>query len=366
MKIYLGFLFSIIILLLISNKNSDTLGNAREKKNNFIAFYGFAFLFILFALRHPSMGNDLHYLDQNGYLGSFDILNNYSWKYVFQLKKFLNYEKGYIILNKLIGSIWNNEQFFLGVIALISLFPIYMFIKNNSMDTGLSYIVFFGIPVFLMYYSGLRQIIAIGICLYSIECIKKKKPMWFILLVLFATLFHSSAWVFLIAYPLFNCKPTIKMRWVSVAILGIVYISRYQLFAVLAKFFKDNAEVQDTGAITLYIVFILIYIVCFTLSNKSEKYRGELHIDGYLNLFFIACVVQSFSGVSDLAMRVGYYFAIILIVLLPNVIEVVSLRSNKILISFTIVLCFSLYGLYALKNTFWADAVPYYFFWQDV
>lgn len=368
MYIYIVFLLFLGFLYLIQKRKKYNSIEYLDKKNENekIAFMVFLFIFLLFALRHPSMGNDLHYLSDNGYLGSFDILNSYSWKKILQIQKYMNYERGYIILNKVIGSVWKNKQFFIAVIAFLSLFPVYIFIKDNSESVILSYIVFFGTPVFLMYYSGLRQIIAIGICLYSIILIKKRKLIWFILLVLFATLFHSSAWVFFVAYPLFYYKPSKKIRWLSVVILGIIYAFRAKLFPFLSAFIKENAEVQDTGAFTLYVVFVLIYIVCILFSNQDERCREELNIDGFLNLFYIACVVQSFAGLSNIAMRVGYYFAIVLIVLLPNVIKTTSVRGNQMVISGVVTISFALFGLYSLKNTFWANAVPYYFFWQNV
>lgn len=323
---------------------------------------GFIFLFLIFALRHPCMGNDLHYLSRGGYLGSFDILNQMSWKEILTLEKFLNYEKGYVVLNKLIGSIWNNRQFFMAVIAFLSIYPVYRFIKKYSFSPAISYVVYMGIPVFLMLFSGMRQIIAIAICVYAIDFIIEKKPVQFTALVLFSTLFHSSASIFLVAYPIYYLKFSRRTRWASVAMLGVVFLFRYQLFSVFSKLFKENAETTETGAFLLFLIFTAIYIFCFLFKN-DELHDHEI-VDGLLNIFYAACIMQSFSGIHNLAMRAGYYFMIVLVVLLPNIIITTPVKNNRKIMIGTVVLIFSVYGLYKLRESTWAQAVPYYFFWQ--
>ena len=54
----------------------------------------------MLALRHQSMGIDLRYTKYFGYLGRFDAIAETSWSDVFDVS-IANYEKGYIIFNKL-------------------------------------------------------------------------------------------------------------------------------------------------------------------------------------------------------------------------------------------------------------------------
>ncbi len=363
---YIYVLFLIYLGILSSNNmNSGIIADdtaMRNYRNVRIARGGFIFLLLIFALRHPSMGNDLHYQDSFGYLGSFDRLNGLSWTEIFKLNHFMNYEKGYIVLNKVIGAIWNNRQFFIAVMAFLSLYPIYRFIKNKSYVPAMSYVVLLGLPVFLMYYSGFRQIIAIGICLYSVDYIQGKKIIKFLASVIIATLFHSSAWVFLIAYPLYYYRPSKKIRWISVGLIGVVYAFRYRLFNAFSVLFKEDVGLVESSALTLVIVFTAIYVFCFVFSDEQKNEE----ISGLMNIFYCACVTQSFAGLHNLAMRVGYYFMIILIVLLPNVINTMTIESNRKVMNYAVLSSFGVYGLYSLSTTFWAKAVPYYFFWQNI
>ena len=361
---YIYVLFLIILLIAYSfEKRTTKEPNVNINENNkypITTFIGFIFLLLIFALRHPSMGNDLRYLDSNGYLGSFDLLSRFSLKQVINMDHFLNYERGYLIFNKIISLIWNNRQFFLSAVAFCSLYPVYRLIKNNSAYPVMSYFIYFGIPVFLMQFSGLRQILAIGICLISFTYIQKKKPIWFILLVLLATTFHSSAFVFFIAYPLYYLKLDKTKRIISLVIIGIVYVFKNLLFAIFASLFKETAKIHQTGALTLLLVFVLIYALGIIFYKEDEK------LNGYMNLFYMACIAQCFGGIYDLALRVGYYFMMFLPLLLPQLVSKMDDKSNRTIFFAGILICFGLFGLYSLSTSTWAMANPYHFFWQSV
>lgn len=361
MYIYVLFLISLLIVYSLEQKALKEPNLSSEKNIfPFTTFFCFAFLFLLFALRHQSMGNDLRYLSTNGYLGSFDILSGFSLKQVIKIDTFLNYEKGYIIFNKLVSVIYNNRQFFLAVVAFCALYPVYRLIKKNSPYPVVSYYIFFGTPVFLMYFSGLRQILAIGICVIAFTFVQKKKPIWFIVLVLLATTFHYSAFIFLAAYPLYYLKINKNKRIASIVILVIVYVLKRPLFSIFSTWFKESAEVEENGAITLLIVFILIYTLGIIF------YKDDEQLNGYMNLFYIACIAQCFGGLYNTALRVGYYFMIFLPLLLPRLVLKMEEESNRKIFIGGILICFGLFGLYSISTSTWAMSNPYYFFWQSV
>ena len=233
----------------------------QKKQNTSFCIVAFIALFLLFALRHQSMGHDLGYLSKKmGYLESFDILNTYSWKDIILMKNWLNYEKGFIIFNKLVGTIINNRQFFLGSCAFVSLLPVMLYISKKSSLPFLSVVIYMGLPVFLMQYSGLRQNIAIAITVLSMKFVEEKKIVYFVLTILLATLFHKTAIIFLVAYPMYHIGLNDIWKAVFTLIIPVVYLLRKPLFNTLSKMFKDEATVRDTGALTLFLIFIALYI----------------------------------------------------------------------------------------------------------
>ena len=318
-----------------------------------------AFVAIIFVvgLRSPEMGIDL-----NSYLPSFDHLISYSWRQILSMRSYLNYEKGYIIFNKLIGILSSEHQVFIFICAAASIIPIGYVVFKHSEDKLLSTIIFLGIPTFLIVFSALRQAIAVGITTASFIFIEKKKVIPFIFLVLLASAFHSSALVFLIAYPLYQIKISNKTALVSIGLLPLIWLIKYPLFAVLSKLFTNNAVPDNNGAVTLFIVFSLIYVFCVLCGN-----RDNAQTNGLTNLFFVACAVQAMGGMYSTVIRVGYYFIIYLILLLPAVLFDIKKRMNGrqyIVIRILIYICFIIYGLYTIRNGGWAETYPYSFFWR--
>ena len=318
-------------------------------------------LIVVIGLRHPSMGVDLMYGESHGYLGSFDKLAQKSWGEVFTIDKFMNYEWGYIVFNKLVSTIWNNQQFFLFICACFSIIPFFIVIYKQSDSAFLSTIILAGLPGFLMIFSGLRQAIAMGLCFLAIYFIQEKKPVKFIITVLISCLFHSSSWIFLFAYPMYNVKISKTGRFWSLGILALIFILRGPLFIIFSNLFKEEANISTSdGGFTLLIFFIAIYILCFALQNEKNDEQN-----GLLNLFFFACCCQCFASVYDTAMRVGFYFMVALILLLPNIVNKGRFQDKEKTVAYVfIAVIFVAFGIFNILTTPWAEAYPYYFFWE--
>ncbi len=340
----------------------------QKKKNRNYTIFACILLISLFALRHPYMGIDLGYGSFYGYLGQFEYISEQSWLSVFT-DDFMNYERAYVVLNKLIGIFTIDTQIFLFIITTIALIPVFYYIYKNSDDVVLSTIIFMGIPVFEMYYSGLRQVIAIGITTLSIKFIEEKKLFKFIIVILIASLFHSSALVFLVAYPIYYFKNTDLIKTLSVLAIPVIYILRYPLFSILSKLFKSNATATDNGAILLFLVFTAVYIFLLIFADDNDTIQVGLR-----NLFWVACACQAFGGIYTIAMRVGYYFMIALPVLLPRVLAYQKKNSESdkekdssyILMYVIIFAAFVIFGLYTLKVGSWSRSFPYYFYWEEI
>lgn len=304
------------------------------------------------------MGIDLGYGTNYGYLASFNYLSKLSIKEIITMDGYLNYEKGYILLNSIIGLISKNQQFFLACCAFISLFPISYIIWKKSDSVCLSYIIYVGLPVFLLLFSGIRQSIAIGLCFYSIKYIQEKKLFRFVAIVIIAMFFHSSSVVFLVAYPIYHLKMSFQKRIVSIMVMPIVYIFRTPLFMFLGSFFKDNMQLDNNGSIKLLLLFIIIYLFCVMFGSSDEEENG------YLNLFYCACLCQIFANLYSTALRVGYYFAIFLILLLPKVLDNMKNKEDATILKVVIGIFFIWFALNNLETSSWALSNPYIFFWE--
>ena len=92
---------------------------------------------------------------------------------------------------------------------------------------------------------------------------------------------------------------------------------------------------------------------------------------GLRNLFLAACFCQALGNVYNTAIRIGYYYMVSLVVLLPRVIKnnekaaYEQRKNNSALIMYlAIFVCFTAFGLYSIAHGSWAESNPYSFFWQ--
>lgn len=333
----------------------------RKKMQQKLCVVCFALLFLLLALRHPSMGVDLGHFRTYGYLASFDEISAMSWQKVLSLPGYQNYEKGFILLIKLVGSIWPNRQFFLAVCAALSIFPVACVVYRRSDDPFFSAIIYVGLPSFVMLFSSLRQNIALGLCLLALYYAEEKKPIRFLLLVLFASLFHKTCLLFLLAYPLFHIRLNRTTRLLTVPVLFVIYLLRYPLFSILSRILSDEAAADGNGAIALLLFFIALYVFCTYYMDEEDPVQN-----GYLNLFYLTCACQCFGGVYAIALRVGLYFALGMILLIPRIVNRIEDDPTRQAVKTVMLIGFIALGLYNLYVSSWAMATPYYFCWEYV
>lgn len=335
----------------------------RESTKKAIAIAFFTVFSILLGCRHPSMGHDLGYGTGAGYLQSFKQISRLSWKEVLHLKSFLNYERGYIIYNKILGILSDNVQILLFATALISfaLISRTFYKLSDNRNIFMAIIIYTALPCFLIQFSGLRQAIAVAICTMAMQFIESRRIAPFVLLVLVAALFHITSLCFLPAYFIYIIPVNRKWRLSTFGVLALVFALRAPLFQMLVRLIGRSNSPDYNGAITLFLVFTLVYLFC------SMFEADDTRMNGYMNLFYLACTCQAFSSVYSSAMRMGYYYMISLPILLPMAINNILEFRQRELVRLLVYTCFLSFGLYTLSSkTGWAMTNPYHFFWQNI
>ena len=338
-------------------------------------FCGFVFVIwtVIIGLRHPSMGHDLRYGLSFGYWGMYDVIGRSSWESVLE-DIFMNYERGYVIYNKLLYYISDDAQILLFISAVITMAALTWLIYKYSKFPILSVIIYLALPVFMIAFSGIRQGVAIAITIFSFKFVKEKKLIPFVLIVLLASQFHASARIFLLAYPIYYVKTERAIQKLgSIFLLPVLYIFRAPLFNYLAGLIGENDTAIPSNAFGLFVFFVLIYIVCLFFEDVDNQEQI-----GYRNLFYTACVCQVFSSVSDIAMRMGYYFMVYLILLLPEVTytrqqkkpeekstqQGFMTQNNSVIMNTAFLIFFVLWGINGIRTATWAQTNPHSFFWQ--
>lgn len=339
--------------------NKGTLTIKRERQKYVIGTF-FIIYFLLLALRHESVGVDLQ-----RYLPFFNRVAKTPWGNLFSSS---NKEPGYLVLNKLIGTLFPNERIFIILISLITVLPIMKFYTDESENAILSMAIFLILPSFQMLFSGLRQAIAMAFAVPAYYATKKKKLIPFILFVILAILFHKSAFIMFAFYPIYHMNITRNKVVLLVPIMVGVYALRKRVFGFLFRFLSDDFEhynqVSDTGAYAMLLLFALFAIFSYVCASNEQIDRD---IIGLRNILLLSVGIQIFAAVNVLAMRMNYYFIIFIPILIPKIINRTPEKDRALYRALSLIMIVFFVSYFLLSARKSADIMrlyPYKFFWE--
>ena len=334
-----------------------------KKTKTFIFLLLFLGVFIIVAFRSPSMGRDLGIGSSEGYLARFkyisktgfvDLIKGHSTTY--QTK---SYDIGYVLFNKLISYVSNDYQWLIVCAAFLSLFPVYYVFNKESSSICFSIVIYLGLTCFLATFSALRQACAISICFLSYTFIKERRFFPFLFIVLLASLFHSSALICLLIYPFYSFRIGKKARGFTLVLVFVVFILRRQFFSVFAGLFGKNYNIDDNGAILLFLFFLGIYIFLWAFENDDNETKG------LMNVMLLLIICQGFGNIHSYIARIGFYLMPYICLLIPKAIDGMKEYTKKG-VSTVFVLFFTFYGIYSIyqSQSGWAQAYPWIPFWN--
>lgn len=348
MAFYLVFL---LILLLLSLSNNSNRFNQR-------LFYGcICVIAIMSAFRDDTVGNDTH-----NYMVLFDNIR------VYPIKAFtFRYEIGYVIFNKAISLFTSNAQWLLIITSLFIWISVCRFFVNYSDRPSLSLFFLITIGLYAFFISGIRESMAIAICLFAFPLIQTKRPILFIITVLIASTFHISSLIFIPAYYLYNNKMSLKMKSIVVLVTISTTILFDRLLILAVKWFPrfnsylttdyNNGTIRLASVLNALLVFGL-YLICQYFINKDGNSTDE----GYNNLllFGVALLIASFSF--NLLDRLANYYTIFLTITIPNILTK-SITKTKITCLVIIVYVFIAYFMIVqFLRPEWSSIYPYHTF----
>jgi len=325
----------------------------RQKRNKIVIVLSCFGLFIIQALRAEFIGVDL-----NGYLPAYQMVSSIN---IFAGERLFNYEVGYTLYSQAFSYLNFSEQWYLAVVALTIIAPVaYTWSKYSTMP-ALSVFIYITIGFFTFSFSGLRQSIAMAIAFFSIKYIKEKNFFKFILCVGLAMTFHTSAMIFIAAYPLYYLKlKPVHFTFIIPAFIT-VFIFRAEMFLLISLLYRGVAvEVEKTNAYTMLIIMIVVLVLAYVFGSKNKQ---DLQFNAYKNYMLIAILVQIFASQSNTIMRVGYYYYMFITLLLPEVI--MNQRDVKVRIFAVCALIVALLYFYeTTTGNGYLDVSPYFFYWE--
>ncbi len=309
-----------------------------KAKKQFVAL-AFIAIGIIVAFRGLSVGADTQ---------------NYARLYTelyYGIFKHYDAEPGFVYLVKFLN-IFSRDARLLFIVqgALVTFSYSYFIIKNteNVQQAYIAVLSYLAFNLFSFNISGVRQSIAMCICLLAFEMIKRKKIVWFFLLVLLATQFHTSAWLFLPAYFLYNLK-----EWMSLSITAVVGI--LGLFSM--NFMMDAVNlilddrfsqygIEETGNGFIFVAVMTVILAFYLIFKKPlTKENENLFNHGKVNYFCYALwLIRLVTRVIE---RVTFFYLPSTMIVLAQTPRAIKNKDNKTL--YTAALCIFLMALFLYR-----------------
>lgn len=283
--------------------------------NILLVFFPIISLILIAGLRDASVGTDT-----SAYLYAFDNANSL---------KFRSLEFGFSYFNYLFHNLGINFQAFLIVIAFITISSLTWLIKSYSKNYFLSYYLYVTLGFYAFSMTGLRQSIAVSLTMVALIFLLRNKKISFLLLVAIASTFHISAIIFFLV-PIFSKWKLSKNSAILFYLLSlsIFFISgpilnlMNELLPLSYILDYSNKGTSNPIVIIVYGLIPLAAIIFWPRQQETQIF-SLLYIFSILN-FAIYIISLDIVMIS----RLGLYFSIYSIILIPNIIN--DLRSKDL------------------------------------
>ena len=356
------------------------------KKKNRLLFLIISIIAILFpcvlaGARDYSIGSDVLIY------GNHIFNNSLSLSFTEYMKT--DAEFLYLILVYVCSHICPNLFFQYFIIEAIIFVPIYITLQR---DESCRY-AWLGIAVYFLVlfpYSLnlLRQSIAVSIVLYSLHFVLNHKLKWFILSVFIAVMFHKTAIIALLIYPVFlliqgedhkiktNTKISKIQKFatkhgttVSWLMIIVSFFVLTQLNRIISAFYMFDNESYSYfydrlgGQVSLLNVFIQIFLLIpvfliYLINNKYYSYKDN-NLKVLFTLTAMGLVLYQARIISTEMYRVSMYFFVFLPVFIEKTINLKGKQSRRWLNAFIILFFAVIYFVYFFVNCKWNKIYPY-------
>ena len=303
------------------------------------------------------------------YLGSPDSLNYYghmqrallstSWDLYYNPS---GVETGFQLFVYILSKFFNSAQMLFVVTAAIYISSNFYCIYKNSDNIVLSIVMYITLGLMQFQMQGMRQAIAMSICLFSFELAKKKKFIPFVLLVVLATFFHRTAIVFVLTY-IVTFLPYNLWILAAISICSVLAFAFSDVIVGIANtlFDAEYTQIIDSGGLVATAIYVIIIVLAMifhrqALHKKSDKTQTVIF---YVTIIAFISYMMRYFGVG-IAERISFYFMFGQVLLLPNTISNISPDYKKATTIGVYVMCLLLF-IYRLNGS---DLIPYRFFWN--
>lgn len=220
---------------------------------------------------------------------------------------------------------YTHPQMFFALAAFLVLYPVYRVSINLSVYPAFAMVIYFLFPnYYLESFSIVRNCIAYSMVFYAYYQLYNNNKLLSVVFVVIAFLFHKSALIGFLIYPVFYFRRSFKVHVIAFTIsffISVIVMTIIGKYADTIPFLASVLHYADTGGSgggSMTIIINFIAIVNFLLWQRLEEVDSRNGI--YLAFFNLGTIFWNvFIGVdSTIALRMASFFQIFIILLVPQ------------------------------------------------
>lgn len=323
MTSYLLLLFFAVVVAYLGRRSGNTMLRRLSIGTVMLALVAFA------GLRDYRVGTDTgNYVRMFGFSESFESVTEQETEIGYNFLAWLarNFSDSYSALLLMIATV------------VVACYVPTIVRLTRRYETGLYLYITLGTYTF--FFNGARQGIAAAICFAALPFLLQRRWLPYLLLVVVAALFHKTAWIALVLYPL--ASP--RVNWRRLLLLGagtVVLVVFLQVFVGLAAMFLDDKfaayAVEGAGGGQVWVAFLLGQGVMLYLF-KDKVHDPDRYYVRLLNIYLLGlapALASTLSGVNPSGLlRLHLYFSSVAILMWPMVFLQLRSVSVRALVAF--------------------------------
>ena len=265
-------------------------------------------------------------------------------------------EAGFNWLVRIVYTLFGGEYYEI-VFAIFAFVTIFIFLKalyEQSVDFKAAFFLFMTLGLYFQTYNTMRYYLVLAIVLYAMRYVLQKDWIRFCGWILVASLFHKSV---LVVIPIYWIASFSWKKWQIIAgilasivcylgknivlKLALVLYPSYQNTIYLEGDMSYMGILRGTVIVAFYLWFVTRY--CDTEVAKSRELRF------YAQLNLLSVVVYLFFSFLPVNTRIGYYFSIGQLFMIPMIVQAIPEENRKKNVRILVIIASVIYfGLFLL------------------
>ena len=169
---------------------------------------------------------------------------------------------GFAFVNSIMKTIRLSSQDFIMFYALITTFCYVRFVKKYSDNFPIGVFLMFTTGFYTFAFAAIKQCMATAICLVALDALFEKKRLKYIILVVFASLFHPYAIIYFLLLFM-DFRPLTWRTYFFIALFIIIGFSLNSLIGTILDVTDMMGAEYDTSSFVGEGVNIFRVLVCF-------------------------------------------------------------------------------------------------------